>query len=141
MIEGASTMGNGMRGLMLSALSLFLIATGCAAVVVGGTAVGSASGTYVWVNGEMKTDYYFPFDTVWAAVEKTVADMKAVDVLPEKEIAQGKITASINDEKVTFSLKYKSKDQTTVSVRVGVLGNKLSSQLLHDKIADNLRKK
>ncbi|HRT27966.1 MAG TPA: DUF3568 family protein, partial [Syntrophales bacterium] len=81
------------------------------------------------------------FDTVWAAVEKTVADMKAVDVLPEKEIAQGKITASINDEKVTFSLKYKSKDQTTVSVRVGVLGNKLSSQLLHDKIADNLRKK
>ncbi|MBP8985752.1 MAG: DUF3568 domain-containing protein [Syntrophobacterales bacterium] len=134
-------MGNGMRGLMLSALSLFLIATGCAAVVVSGTAVGSASGTYVWVNGEMKTDYYFPFDTVWAAVEKTVADMKAVDVLPEKEIAQGKITASINDEKVTFSLKYKSKDQTTVSVRVGVLGNKLSSQLLHDKIADNLRKK
>jgi len=53
-------MGNGMRGLMLSVLSLFLIATGCAAVVVGGTAVGSVSGTYVWLNGEMKTDYYFP---------------------------------------------------------------------------------
>lgn len=134
-------MGNGMRGLMLSVLSLFLIATGCAAVVVGGIAVGSVSGTYVWLNGEMKTDYYFPFDTVWAAVEKTVADMKATDVLPEKEIAQGKITALINDEKVTFSLKYKSKNQTTVSVRVGVIGNKLSSQLIHDKIADNLRRK
>lgn len=134
-------MGNGMRGLMLSVLSLFLIATGCAAVVVGGIAVGSVSGTYVWLNGEMKTDYYFPFDTVWAAVEKTVADMKATDVMPEKEIAQGKITALINDEKVTFSLKYKSKNQTTVSVRVGVIGNKLSSQLIHDKIADNLRRK
>jgi DNA-binding ferritin-like protein (Dps family) len=105
------------------------------------SSAGPLSGTYVWLNGEMKTDYYFPFDTVWAAVEKTVADMKATDVMPEKEIAQGKITALINDEKVTFSLKYKSKNQTTVSVRVGAIGNKLSSQLIHDKIADNLRRK
>lgn len=89
----------------------------------------------------MKTDYYYSFDKTWAACEKTVADMKGVDVEPNKEIAQGTITAFIDDEKVTFAVKYKAKNQTTVSVRVGIIGNKLSSQLIHDKISDNLRKK
>jgi len=30
---------------------------------------------------------------------------------------------------------------TTVSIRVGLIGNKLSSQLIHDKVRDNLMKK
>lgn len=118
-----------------------LLAAGCAPLVVGGAAVGSASGTYLWINGEMKTDYYASFDRTWSACEKTVADMKGIDVEPAKEIAQGTIMALINDEKVTFSVKYKAKNQTTVSIRVGIIGNKLSSQLLHDKISDNLAKK
>jgi len=122
-------------------MGICLLAAGCAPLVVGGAAVGSASGTYLWINGEMKTDYYASFDRTWSACEKTVADMKGIDVEPAKEIAQGTITAMINDEKVTFSVKYKAKNQTTVSIRVGLIGNKLSSQLLHDKIADNLAKK
>jgi len=127
-------------GLIFLLMGLFLV-SGCAGLVVGGAAVGSASGTYLWINGEMKTDYYYSFDKVWAATEKTVADMKGVDVDPNKEIAQGNVSALINDEKVTFSIKYKAKNQTTVSIRVGMIGNKLSSQLLHDKIAENLAKK
>jgi len=122
-------------------VSICLFAAGCAPLVVGGAAVGSASGTYLWINGEMKTDYYASFDRTWAACEKTVADMKGVDVEPNKEIAQGTIVAFINDEKVTFSVKYKAKNLTTVSIRVGLIGNKLSSQLLHDKISDHLVKK
>jgi hypothetical protein len=122
-------------------VSICLLAAGCAPLVVGGAAVGSASGTYLWINGEMKTDYYSSFDRTWAACEKAIADMKGVDVEPNKEIAQGTIVAFINDEKVTFSIKYKAKNQTTVSIRVGLIGNKLSSQLLHDKISDNLVKK
>ncbi len=122
-------------------LGLVLVMGGCAAAVVGGAAVGSASGTYLWVNGEMKTDYYHSFDRVWSAAEKTVADMKGVDVEPNKEIAQGTIATLINDEKVTFSVKYKAKNLTTVSIRVGIIGNKLSSQLLHDKISENLARR
>jgi len=59
-------------------------------------------------------------------------------VLPEKEIGKGKISAMIDDEKVQISITYKAKNVTTVSVRVGLIGNKLSSQLIHDKIGDNL---
>jgi hypothetical protein len=114
------------------------LSSGCAALLPVGAAVGAGSGTYFYINGEMKTDYYYSFDSVWKACEKTVAAMRGVDVLPDKEIGKGKITAVIDEEKVQIAVTYKAKDVTTVSVRVGLIGNKLSSQLIHDKIGDNL---
>jgi predicted small secreted protein len=125
--------------LSLLLLSSMLLA-GCAAMAVGVTAVGVGSGTYMYINGDMNTDYYASFDKVWAACEKTVADMRGVEVQPVKEIGKGVITTLINEEKVQFSVKYKAKDVTTVGVRVGLLGDKLSSQLIHDKIGDHLSK-
>jgi len=126
--------------ILLAGMGLFLLA-GCAAVVVGGAAVGAGTGTYFYINGEMKTDYYFSFDAVWNACEKTVADMRGLDVQRDKTLAAGKIDAVIDDEKVEISVTYKAKEVTTVSIRIGVFGNKLSSQLIHDKILDNLVKK
>jgi hypothetical protein len=126
--------------LVLLLMGTFLI-SGCMAALVGGAAVGAGSGTYLFINGEMKTDYYHAFDTVWNACQKTVADMRGLEVMPEKEIGKGTITAVIDDEKVQISVTYKAKNVTTVSVRVGMIGNKLSSQLIHDRIADNLIKK
>jgi hypothetical protein len=126
--------------ILLAVMGVFLI-SGCAAVVVGGAAAGAASGTYFYINGEMKTDYYASFDAVWSACEKTVADMRGLDVERDKMLAKGKIDTVIDDEKVHISVTYKAKDVTTVSVRIGLFGNKLSSQLIHDKILDNLAKK
>ena len=101
---------------------------------------GAGAGTYFYIDGELRTDYNASFDQVWAACEKTVASMHGTDVVPAKEIAKGTIDTSINDEKVTFDITYKSKNTTAVAIRVGLIGNKLSSQLLHDKIADYLVK-
>ncbi len=125
---------------------LFLIAvvfavSGCAPLVIGGVATGAASGTYFYISGNMVTDYLFPFDEVWAASEKVVAEMHGVDVAPNKEISKGTIDAVIDNEEVRISVKYKSKDVTTVAIRVGIIGSKLSSQRLHDKIADHLLKR
>jgi hypothetical protein len=47
----------------------------------------------------------------------------------------------IESEKVNFAIHYKAKNVTSVAIRVGLVGNKLSSQLLHDKISENLAKK
>lgn len=122
-------------------LFVLFIFSGCAtALVVGGAAVGAGTGTYFYINGELKTDYFASFDKVWNACEKTVADMRGTEVQPVKEIAQGKISTVINDEKVKFEITYRAKNQTSVAIRVGLLGNKMSSQLLHDKIADHLAK-
>ena len=127
--------------LILSLFALFIF-SGCVPLLIGGAAAGAGTaGTYYYINGELKTDYSSSFDEVWTACEKTVADMKGIEVVPEKEIAKGRINTLINDEKVKFDITYKSKNLTTVAIRVGLLGNKLSSQLLHDKIADYLAKK
>ena len=125
--------------LLLTVMGVFLL-SGCPAVIVGGAAAGAGSGTYFYINGELKTDYYYSFDKVWAACEKAVADMHGLDVEPNKEIARGTITTLIDDEKVKFAVEYKAKNVTTVSIRVGLIGNRLSSQLLHDKVADNIKK-
>lgn len=132
-------MKNNKYRLMVCLFVLFLF-SGCAALVVGGAAVGAGTGTYFYINGELKTDYIASFDKVWNACEKTVADMRGTEVQPVKEIAKGTITATINDEKVKFEVTYRAKNQTTVGIRVGLVGNRLSSQLLHDRIADNLSK-
>ncbi|MHB8828412.1 MAG: DUF3568 family protein [Syntrophales bacterium] len=126
---------------LLSLAALAFLLSGCAAALLGGAAIGAGSGTYFFINGELKTDYYQSFDDVWKASEKTVAEMRGVDVIPAKEIGNGKITATINGEKVDISVSYKAKDVTSVAVRVGLVGNKLSSQLIHDKIGDNLSRK
>ena len=116
--------------------------SGCTAPIMAGLAAGSVgSGTYFYVKGEMVTDYFFSFDNVWAACKKVVADKHGINVEPYKEISQGTIDAMIDDEKVHISVKYKAKDVTTVAVRVGIIGNSLASQLLHDKITDNLLKR
>lgn len=126
-------------GIAILLFAVFLF-SGCVPLVVGGAAVGASTGTYFFVNGELKTDYYSSFDKVWSACEKTVADMRGIEVVPVKEIAQGKIATIINDEKVQFDITYKSKNLTAVAIRVGIIGDKLSSQLLHDKIAEHLAK-
>jgi len=114
--------------------------SGCVPLIVGGAAVGGGTGAYFYINGELKTDYHYSFDTTWEACEKTVAYMNATDVLPVKEISSGTINAVIDDEKVRFTVKYKAKNLTTVAIRVGMLGDKAASQRLHDKVVDYLLK-
>jgi len=114
---------------------------GCPVLVVTGAAVAGGTGTYYYVEGEMRSDYYFSVDGVWSGVEKTIADMKGRDVEPDKQTDGGKIVAVINDEKVTFRLKYKDKDLTSLGIRVGVMGNEAASKVIHDRVADNLLKK
>ena len=114
---------------------------GCPVLVVGGAAVAGGTGTYYYVEGEMRTDYYFSVDGVWSAVEKTIADMKGRDVEPDKQADGGTIVAVINDEKVTFRVKYKDKDLTSLGIRVGAVGNEAASKVIHDRVADNLLKK
>ena len=124
--------------LLLAGVCLF---SGCGALLLGGAAAtGGAAGAYVWLNEEMKTDYYAPFDKTWTAVEKTVAGLHGTKVEPVREISQGMINTLIDDEKVRISVTYKERNVTSVAVRVGTVGNKLSSQLIHDRISENLKK-
>jgi len=128
------------RFLLLLVVGLFIL-TGCAAALVGGAVVGAGTGTYMFINGELKTDYNYNFDKVWSAVEKTVATMRGTDVAPVKGIGTGHIDALINSEKVRITVNFKEKTITTVGVRVGMVGDETASRMIHTNIADNLAKK
>jgi hypothetical protein len=128
------------RSVLLLVVGLFIL-TGCAAVLVGGAVVGAGTGTYMFINGELKTDYNYNFDKVWSAVEKTVATMRGTDVMPAKGIGTGHIDSVINSEKVRISVTFKEKDITTAAVRVGIVGDETASRMIHANIADNLAKK
>jgi len=120
--------------------SLVIALTGCTAAVVGTTMVGTGAGTYLYVNGELKTDYNYSFDKVWAATEKTIASMRGTDVAPARGVGSGTIDAVITGEKVHFNIMYKEKDITSVGIRVGVLGDEAASKLIQGRILNNLKK-
>ncbi len=128
-----------MKWLMVLIIGVFAL-SGCVPLVVGGAAVGGGTGAYFYINGELKTDYHYSFDTTWNACEKTVAYMNATDVIPVKEISKGTINAVIDGEKVRFVIEYKAKNLTTVAIRVGMVGDRSASQRLHDKVIDYLNK-
>lgn len=127
------------KRLFVLALAVVVL-SGCPAAVVGTAMVGTGAGTYLFVNGELKTDYYYSFDKVWSATEKTIAAMHGMEVAPSRAIGSGNIVAMINGEKVTFNIHYKDKGITNVGIRVGLIGDEAASKLLHGKILDHLKK-
>jgi hypothetical protein len=88
----------------------------------------------------LTTNYNYPFDEVWKACEQALADMKATAVEKNLKIASGSISAVAQEEKIQVHVEYVSKDQTSVSVRVGMSGNTIASQLIHEKITNNILK-
>jgi len=123
--------------MLLPVITAFLI-SGCTAAMVGGSAARSAGTTFLYMRGAVTTDYCQPFDPVWNACEKTVADMRGRKVAPKKTIGQGVIAAVINGKKVKISVSYKAKNLTSVSVRIGFFGEDQASQFIHDAISENL---
>jgi hypothetical protein len=109
------------------------------AVTVGSKTIGIRSGEFIYTDGYLRTTYTFPIEVVWKACEKTLTDLKAIEVTRIKKIATGTFTAMIQDEKVLISVDYVEKAMTSVSVMTGTGGNNLASQLIHDRIADNLK--
>jgi len=73
--------------LFILSLSIPFLLSSCAPLLIGGAAVGAGTaGTYYYINGELKTDYSYSFDEVWEACERTIAEMKGIEVIPEKKL-------------------------------------------------------
>ena len=117
------------------------ILCGCnAALVMNGKIMGVSSGSFIYQDGYLKTNYKTDINSVWTACEKALKDLKAVDVQKNRKIATGSIKATIQDEKVTILIEYVATDLTTVSVIVGIAGNNMASGMIQDKIASNIVK-
>jgi len=120
-------------------LVLVALISGCTFNVANKT-IGIRSGQFIFIDGSLKGDYRFPFDKVWAASEKTLIELKALDIQKQKKLALGTISGFIGDEKATIMVDYINREQTMVSVVVGTIpiGNNLASRLIHDKLTEIL---
>lgn len=118
-----------------------ILTAGCdASLTVGNRTIGVNSGNFIFTDGSLTTNYNYPFDEVWKACEQTLADMKATSVEKDLKIASGSMSAVVQEEKLQVLVEYVSKSQTSVSIRVGMSGNNMASQLIHEKIANNVLK-
>jgi len=127
-------------GTIIYLTAAVLLIAGCdTALTVGAKTIGIRSGEFIYTDGYLRATYLFPLEKVWNACEKTLADMKATDVERIRKIAQRSFMAMIQDEKVRISVDYVEKDMTAVSIMVGMSGNNLASQLIHDRIANALK--
>jgi hypothetical protein len=121
-------------------ISALLSITACdTALSVGSKTIGIRSGEFIYTDGYLRTTYASPMETVWAACEKTLNDLKATDVERNKSIAMGTYTALVQDDKVRISVDYVERDITAVSIMVGPSGNNLASKLIHEKIANLIK--
>ena len=113
--------------------------TGCA-IVAGDTVMGYESGKFVYHDGSLQSNYKYPFDQVWEASRKALAELKASDIQFDRKIEKGTIEAVLDEEKVKITVEYLTRTDTSVSVRVGTAGSNVAAKYIHEKIESNLRK-
>ena len=126
------------KKLSLLILILVLLAGCNAAINMNGKVAGISSGSFIYQDGGLTSNYKALIDLVWAACEKSVTELKASDIQKERKISTGMIKAIIQDEKVTIKVEYVDKNLTIVSGFVGVVGTNIASRLIHDKIIGTL---
>ena len=127
----------------LALLSVLVTATGCdTSLQVGDKVMGIQSGSFFFTDGTLRTQYKgASFDKTWEACEKTLKDMKALNIVKEKKISSGTMEAVMEGENVTITAEYVERDLTMVAVRIGVSGNNFASSLVHKKVKENLMKR
>jgi uncharacterized lipoprotein NlpE involved in copper resistance len=128
------------KSIFILLFTIFILCGCDAALVMNGKIMGVSSGSFIYQDGYLTTNYKADINSVWTACEKALKDLKAVDVQKNRKIATGSIKATIQDEKVTIQVEYVAMDITTVSVIVGIAGNNMASRMIQDKIASNIAK-
>ena len=114
---------------------------GCnAAMVINGKVMGISSGTFIYEDGYLTTQYKADIEPVWKACEKAVNELNGQQTQKERNISTGSIKTVISDEKVIILVEYIGKDLTSVSVLSGVVGNNMADRIIQDKIAANIGK-
>ena len=121
--------------LFLVGCSLLVFGTGCVAVLVG---LG-AGGSVAYVKGDLEAVLEEDITQVYKAALKALYKLEISTTKKEKDaLAAVIVCRTAQDKKITITLKATENDLTTLSIRVGVFGNKVQSQRIYEEIKNNL---
>ncbi|GBD97281.1 hypothetical protein BMS3Abin06_02177 [bacterium BMS3Abin06] len=120
--------------ILISAI-FFLYGCGLELALVGvGAGVGIAS--YKYIDGQLVREYPLAYDRAWDAANKALENLQISTSSSMNEGGKGTIEAVSKDgKKVQLSLKDKGLGVTSITVRVGIFGDRLEAQKIHEEIA------
>ena len=112
--------------------------SGCALFVVGAAAAGGAAG-YAYVNGEVDATLAADLGQSWQASLDTMRDLEYPVSSQAKDALEGNITArNAKNTEIKIKLKYISKTQTEIHIRVGTFGDEQLSHTILNKMREHL---
>jgi len=123
--------------LLVTSLGLILItASGCIALLIGAAA---GAGGVVYVKGELEKN----FDATVAKVHKaSIAGLKNLDMFilsDELNVHDASIRSEdAQGKKVTINIDALTERSSKIKIRVGLVGNKMKSQIILDAIERKL---
>ena len=110
--------------------------SGCVPLVLGAAA---GVGGYAWVKGELANDVNVSAERLHRAASRAVRDMKLKTKEDKGDRLTAKIVAEFSDgTDVNISIAAKTERSATVSIRVGLLGDKEKSQMIFAAIQKRL---
>lgn len=108
---------------------------GCALAWVG-IGAGVGIGTYKFVEGRLEREYPLSYPRAWDATNSALQNLQISISNSTDNKTKGTIDAVRKDGKrVLVSLKDRGQGVTTISVRVGMLGDRSIAEKVHDEIA------
>ena len=122
---------------MLVVLAGIFFVSSCS-LQVGDRVAGIHSGKFFYTDGNLVTNYDVSFERAWKACEKALIDVKASVVEIEKKISEGTLKAVLEGDNIRIFVEYLEKNLTKISVRVGRAGNNIASEMIQEKVKENL---
>jgi hypothetical protein len=101
-----------------------------------GLGAGMGIGAYKYVEGRLEREYPLSYSRAWDATNAALANLQISISNSTKGNTKGDIDAVRKDGKrVLVTLKDRGQGVTTISVRVGLIGDRALAEAVHDEIA------
>lgn len=116
-------------------LAMTVSVSGCFWLVAGGAAAGGAA----YVMGEMKVVEEVTLDKAVSASEDAIEDLEMTVRTSTKDAINGQVKSRTADNKeVIIKLRRQTDNTTEIKIRVGPFGDQAMSQMILDKIRENM---
>jgi hypothetical protein len=124
--------------LVLILAGLTVNSAGCLVVAAG----AGAAGTVAYMRGDLETEEPYRLDVVYAATREATKqlELSVLEGKTEKDALSAIIVArDAADKRVTIHLKVRTEQTTGISIRIGTFGDQTKSQMIYNRIKENLR--
>ncbi len=118
--------------------ALLVVLGSCVAATIG-TGDGAGAGAFSYITRDLKATYNVNMDTAWPATLRAIEQLNLTVESENIDSLGGDLAVKRADgTDVKIRLKPLSESSTRISIRVGWMGNKIKSVLIHDAIRNAL---